>query len=442
MKYPFVLLINFYYPESGYGERLLFPPLGLGYLSQYLEEKGVVVNILDMGTGNDMASAYTLVLAKIADVKPDLLGVSLNSICFPQSMEILSNIKKKHPEIPIVVGGPHASSKGTILLNDHVFLDFVIVREGEKPLSELCAGEPIDKIQGLCWRDADGTVSNPDKPSINLSEFPFPRYNKFALNAYGATDAIGILTSRGCPFNCGFCQQSSLLGKKWRGRPVDEIIRELRYWKNKGKKIIHIIDDNFAMNKERVLTLSRRIVEENLNDLNYVLVGGIRINQTDEEVLVSLKEMGVKVIPFGIESGSDRVLKFIKKGMTVSQANKTIDLATRMGFAVKLFFIIGLPTETWAEVQMSFALAQKYPVREVKFFNFIPYRDTPLMDWLEEQNAHFFYPYDEYMSDFKKFQRIPVCQSDEGMSLAEKTKALEKADKISEFIRIRFQENL
>jgi len=434
MKYASVFFMNFYYPESGYGDRLFFPPLGIGYLSEYLEMHGIQTSILDMGTGKNMSQAEDLMCQYIDEFNPEVIAISLNSICFPRSMSIIDNVYKNYPKIPIVVGGPHASSKGSELLKTYDFLDYVIVGEGEKPLYQLCIGEKLRNIPGLCWRQSSTIHENYDLPSKDLSEFPFPKYEKFQLTLYGNPDAIGILTSRGCPYKCIFCQQSSLLGKTWRGRTPEGIVDEIRYWKTQGKKTVHIIDDNFAMNRQRLLKISDLVVKDGLEDIEYVLVGGIRVNQVDEEILLALKRMGVKVIPLGVESGSDKILKFMRKGITSEQADIAINLSTSMGFDVKLFFIIGFPTETMEDVQMSFDLALKYPIASVRFFNLVPYPDTALMSWLEKNNGHFFYEFDEYMSNFKRFQRIPIFECSEGMNREEKLKAFEMADEVVRII--------
>ena len=437
MRYESVLFINFYYPESGYGERLLYPPIGLGYLSEYLESFNIRSRILDMGTGKNMDSAEDFISQYIDEFNPDLIAISLNSICFLRSIEIISNVHGLYPEIPIVVGGPNASSKNSELLKKYDFLDYVIVREGEKALYNLCSGKKLEDIAGLCWRQNSIVHQNPDIPSKNLSDYPFPKYKRFQLDLYGNPDAIGILTSRGCPYKCIFCQQSSLLGKNWRGREPEDIVEEIRHWKAQGKKVIHILDDNFGLNKQRALKISELIVEEGLNDIEYVIVGGLRIDQTNKEILLALKNMGVQVIPFGVESGSNKILKFIRKGITSEQSDSLISLATSMGFNVKLFFIIGFPTETMQDVQMSFDLALKYPIASARFFNLVPYADTPLMRWLEENKVHFYYEYDEYMNNFKRFQRIPIFESLKGMSLDEKLEALKLADEVVRIIEDR-----
>lgn len=442
MRYNSVFLVNFYYPESGQGERLNYPPLGIGYLSEYLESHGIQTRVLDMGTGKKMDQAEDLIFQNIENFNPSLLGISLNSMCFKRSVEIISNVHKKYPDLSIVVGGPTASSMGVELLKKYNFLNYVIVREGEKPLTKLCSGEKFEGISGLVLRRGSELYRNPDITTKDLSEFPFPKYKRFQLDLYANPDSIGILTSRGCPYQCIFCQQSSLLGKRWRGRKPESIVEEISYWKNQGKKAIYILDDNVALDRQRILELSELVVERELNNLEYIIVGGLRIDQTNKETLLALKRMGVTTIPFGVESGSDRILKFMKKGITAEMSDKAIALAVGMGFKVKLFFIIGFPIETMEDVQKSFNLALKYPIADIRFFNLFPYPDTALMKWLKESKAHFFYQNDEYMSDHKRFQRIPIFENQGGMNYQEKLKALNLADEVIKTIKNRQKGNI
>ena len=150
MRYESVLLVNFYYPESGYGDKLLFPPLGLGYISEYLETHGIQTDVLDMGTAKKMNQAEHLMFQKIDEYNPKLISISLNSICFPRSISIIKTVLERYPNIPVVIGGPHASSKGSKLIKTYDFLDYVIIREGEKSLYQLCAGDQLEDISGYC----------------------------------------------------------------------------------------------------------------------------------------------------------------------------------------------------------------------------------------------------------------------------------------------------
>lgn len=429
-----ILLVNLYYVQSGYGEKLNYPPLGIGYISENLKANGFECYILDIRIKDDL----NIALKKVNDVllckKPEIIGFSLNSININESMKLIEKLKKDNLNIKIILGGPHISSKQKSILEEYGYIDYISIHEGEYTLKELMKGEDEKHIKGLGYRINNDIYLNPSEAILNLDNLKWPKYENFDLDIYQHNDEIGILTSRGCPYRCGFCQQSSLIGKKWRGRTAENIVEEIQHWKNNGIRKIHIIDDMFLMDKERVLKLSELICEKELNDIEFISVGGFRINHCDYETLVALKKMGVKVATFGVESTSDRVLKFIKKDINRNQIEEVIKNSCEIGFRVKLFFIIGLPTQTKQEIEETFDFVKKYPISQVRFFNFIPYEETFLMDWLKNNNCKFYYTYDQYMANFKKFQDIPIFQDDIGMTVDEKKEVIRRAREIEKDI--------
>ena len=432
MRFNKVLLINLYYKESGYGERLNFPPVGLGYLSQYLEKENIAHDVIDTGAGLSGEDVFK----KVKSFNPQLLAFSLNSICFPRSLALIDKLKKSFPDISIVVGGPHASTKQAALLKENETIDFVIVKEGEIPLVLLCKGEELANVPGLIWRSKDKIHSNALKP-LAINEFPYPLYRNFDLSKNYNSETIGIVTSRGCPFECAFCQQSSLLGKQWRSRSSASVIEEIEHWYNKGITSIHILDDNFGLDKKRIFEIADLLEQKKMKDLKISLIGGLRIQNMTEDFLDAIKRIGVKQLSFGVESGSDRILKFIGKGITSSDVDRVVKMAIDKGFLVRLFFIIGFPYETMEDVKKTFALALRHKINAARFFNLVPYEETKIMHWIKENNAKLLYPYEAYMSDFKYFQRRPIFDAQEGMTLAEKEKALKMADAVARQIEER-----
>lgn len=426
MRFQSVLLVNLYYQESGYGERLNLPPVGLGYISQYLEAENIAHQVVDTGTG----STHKEVLEEIRETRPELVGFSLNSICFPKSYDLIRKVRELFPEVRIIVGGPHVSTRKADILVENAAIDFAVIGEGEIPLALLCKGESLDRIPGLIYRGPNSKVLQNPCIVQPTDDLPFPRYTHFDVKNKYQSGSISIVTSRGCPFKCVFCQQSSLLGKKWRGRSPENVIEEIRYWYDQGFSSIHILDDNFALQKKRVFRIADLLAESSMKGLEISLIGGVRVQDTDRKLLATFQRMGVRYLSFGIESGSDRILDFVGKGITVPDADRAISLAVEMGFLVRLFFIIGFPYETMEDVQKSFDLALRYPIHDVRFFNLIPYEETGIMHWLKENDATLLFPYDEYMSDFKRFQRIPIFDTSVGMSIEEKMKALRMADDI------------
>lgn len=426
MRFNRVLLVNLYYKESGYGDKLNFPPVGLGYISQYLEKENISHEVIDTGAGY----SHEDVVCRIREYKPDLVGFSLNSICYTKSFDLIRSVKKSFPDIVVAAGGPHVSTRVGSILAENEAIDFAIVQEGEIPLSLLCSGKPLESIPGLIWRAKEGKIDSNSPQVSDINNIPYPRYEHFDLLKNYNSGSISIVTSRGCPFGCAFCQQSSLLGKKWRGRKTQDVVGEIEYWYNRGFSSIHILDDNFGLDKSRFLHISELISARKMKDLRLVLIGGLRIQNMTEDMLLALKRMGVRNLSFGVESGSDKILKFIDKGTTVKEIDRVVKMAVDMGFLVRLFFIIGFPYETMEDVKKSFEIALRYKVHEVRFFNLVPYEETKIMKWIKENDAELLYSYEEYMSNFKHFQRMPIFNTKEGMTLDEKKEALRMADSV------------
>ena len=426
MRFKKVLLTHLYYKESGYGDALNFPPAGLGYLGQYLEKENIMYDVIDTGTGY----THEDVLDRISIFRPDLAAFSLTSICYPKSFELIRRIKEIHPDMTIVVGGAHVSTRKTAILAQNEAIDFAIEKEGEIPLSLLCKGELPERIPGLMWRGKGGKINSNAPQLADISQFPYPKYECFDLLNRYKSGSISIVTSRGCPFKCAFCQQSSLLGKKWRGREAQDVVDEIEYWYNRGFLSIHILDDNFGLDRARFFRIAELLAKKKMNNLKLFLIGGLRIQNMTEDVLVALKKMGVSNLSFGVESGSDKILKFIEKGITVKDVDRVVKIAVDMEFLVRLFFIIGFPYEKMEDVKKTFELALRHRVYEVRFFNLVPYEETKIMSWIEENDAKLLYPYEEYMSNFKRFQRIPIVAAKEGMTLEEKKEALRMADEV------------
>jgi radical SAM superfamily enzyme YgiQ (UPF0313 family) len=264
-----------------------------------------------------------------------------------------------------------------------------------------------------------------------LDDIAFPTFQNFQLNQYGS-NGIPILTARGCPFLCAFCQQSALLGKKWRGRSAKNVVDEIEYWTKNGVTEFNVMDDLFTFDKSRIHDIEKELKDRKVVGIRMNLIGGVRVKGTDEPLLLSLRNIGVEYLSFGIESGSDKVLKFIKKGMKIKDAHYAVDLATKLGFKVRLFFIIGFPFETLEDVEKSFEFALKYDIYDARFFNLIPYEDTRLMDWLRENDVSFQYQYDEYMNDFREFQSKPVFEinQQDAMTIEEKKYALQRSKEV------------
>jgi radical SAM superfamily enzyme YgiQ (UPF0313 family) len=195
-----ILLVNFYYALSGYGPKLNYPPLGIGYISEYLESFGFETGIMDIHIDDDLNEPKQNLFKQVNQFKPDIIGFSINSINIGKSLDMIMCIKKQFNDLKIIVGGPHASSKQREILETNAFIDYVAIHEGENILKELMSGVDETKIDGLCFRKDNAIILNPSKAIEDLNLLKWPKYMKFDMENYLEPDAIAILTSRGCPY--------------------------------------------------------------------------------------------------------------------------------------------------------------------------------------------------------------------------------------------------
>lgn len=433
MKYNKILLIS---PRFQKGKFCLsiFPLAGLGYVAESLQSKGFAVSVFDMNLQYD----YKDLLHKISDFKPDIIGFTVMTFGHRDVYAVIEKIKESHPEIKIVAGGPHISTLREKVLRDCPSIDYGIVLEGDLSLAELCDGKDQKSIQGLIYRENGGISVNVYENFIeDLDKISFPKYEAFELEKY-PTRQIGIVTSRGCPYSCIYCPVIAAIGKKFRRRSAENIINEIDYWYHKGYREILFLDDNFTLSRERVKQICEMISKKKYRDVRFKCPNGIRADRVDYEILRSMKDVGFDMVAFGVESSSDKVLKNIKKGENIATVEKSIKNACDLGFDVDLFFLIGSPGETIDDMETSFSLAMRYPVRNAHFYNIIPFPATELFDWIKEK-GYFVRPPETILNNASHFINEPSFYTPE-MPVEERKEAFKRGQLVSRNIRRKFLE--
>lgn len=403
MRFSRVLLIN---PPSHGEWKGLRPHIGLGYLAEYLQANGIEYDVLDMNLGH---STHDL-LRKVKEFEPDLVGMTLLTMEYRSFYEILERLKADHPELPIVVGGPHVTIFRQRVLRDCPAIDYAVVQEGEHTLLELCQGVPDGEIAGLVHR-RDGDVAYAgDRPfEMNLDVFPWPRYEKFELDRY--ISEVEIYSSRGCPHECIFCP-NRLISPIFRARSAGNVVEEMAHWYARGYRQFNFDDDNFNLVRERVMEICDGIESAGLTDVVLRCSNGIRADRCDRELLARMQEVGFRYIAFGADAGNDQMLEIVKKGETIQDIEQAVAAATELGYDVKLLFVVGTPYETWEDVEDKVRLSRRYPVQDVHFYNIIPYPGTELFDWIEE-NGLFVMDPEEYLNKVSVLEHTPVFETPE-----------------------------
>jgi anaerobic magnesium-protoporphyrin IX monomethyl ester cyclase len=368
----------------------ILPPLGLCYLGTALLEKGHEVRILDCAAEGVSASESK---ERIDAFAPQLIGATSTTVSYAAAREVLRTVKQSHPNITTVLGGAHISALPIPTLEECDEVDIGVTGEGEDTLAELVerldAGRSLQDVKGTVWRQ-NGRVQHAEArpPRRNLDDVPFPARDLLKdLRLYSHTPFRGakftttMITSRGCPFQCGYCDQS-VFGRKWRHHSPEYILREMAHLKETYEvDFISIEDDNFLLSKGRTMEICREMIASRLN-IGWSCLG--RANEVDDEVLPLLKKAGCKSIYIGVESGSGRILKLIDKKLGVEETRKGIQLIKKHGIRVTGAFILGIPTETREDMEKTIELSLSLPLDGVSFFIFTPYPNTPLRDLAEE----------------------------------------------------------
>lgn len=406
--------------HGGLGEA---PPLGLGYLATALRREGQDVAILDC-----VKEKFTFEMLEnyISRNNFELIGITVYSAALKQVKRSLEIIKKVKPETITVVGGPHPSAAPRHSLSFLKEADFAFRGEGEigfplfvKYLENGQNGRFKD-VPGLVWREGEKTVWNEPVFYQNIDDFDFPAWDLIRPDEYGQPGSIVpkgwayIITSRGCPYHCTFCSAHIIAGRKMRYRSIDNVIQEIKNLYSKyGIRKFSILDENFTLNRHRAKEFCRRILKEDVK-FEFMLPNGVRLDSLNEDLLKLMERAGFsKRIAVGIEAGSERILKMIKKNLTKERVREKIELMSRMGFQPIGYFILGFPTETREEMQETIDLAMSLELYRAAFTPLLPLPGTEIFDTVVKNNE---LPAD---FDFSKLSTDKVSYAPKGISKEE-----------------------
>ncbi|KPK41112.1 MAG: hypothetical protein AMJ78_06410 [Omnitrophica WOR_2 bacterium SM23_29] len=358
------------YPKTGmdFGSTVA-PPHSLLTIATPLNKEGYKIRIIDQRVDRNWISH----LKDALKTKPVCVGVSsMTGTQLHFAIESAKVVRScTNGKIPIVWGGPHPSILPEQTLKSE-YADIVCIGESDITFSELvkviAARRPLSTIKGIAFKDGSQIVKTPPAPLIDIEDLLPLRWELVDVENYVHPDMylkksprtldIGQ-TSRGCPFNCGFCCSASLRMRKWRAmsakRSLEMIIEAVKRFKLNG---IWIRDDEFYIDRERANKICEGIIRENLN-INWY-TSGTRVdvfNRASDEQTALLKKSGAYVLKFGAESGSDRVLKLMNKDIIVEDTIKANLKAKRHGIIPAFALMVGFPTETFEEMNKTIDLA-------------------------------------------------------------------------------------
>jgi len=351
--------------------------MGLVNLAGYLRSKDVSVRILDalnLGLSIDATLDY------VKNHKPSYVGITATTNMIFRSAELADEIKKRFPHIVTIIGGSHVSALPEETMERFPSFDVGVFGEGEKTLFEIInTGKIDDSIPSIVFKK-NGTVTKTAARGYieNLDELPFPAYDlmdKFpdlyrpTPNNYSALPVAPVVSSRGCPFACTFCDRA-VFGRKLRAYSVDYTISLLKDLQNRYKiKDVCFYDDIFILNKNKLYEFIDKKEKSNL-DIAWSCEG--RIDALEEQTLKDMKKAGCWQISYGIENGSQKILDGFNKNINVNQIRETLDATYKAKIRARAYLIIGSLPETIETLEENKKLILSVPLSDIHISFFTP----------------------------------------------------------------------
>lgn len=361
-------------------------PLGILQLAAWLQQHGhptVVHDCLGPRAPHGLGANVEQILA----TNPELVGFSATTCGFMEAADLAAAIKARRPEITIVVGNVHATSIGAPLLCHFPEIDALGIGEGEGVMLDLAEGRAWRDIPNLVFREGESVRTNPRRPRINdLDTLPFPAYDALAgfpqgyhlpLFAYEKRWGASMVTSRGCPYSCSFCDRT-VFEHLHRFNSAAYIYEHLQYLRDHyGVQHVNIYDDLFTANWPRIHELCERLIAR---PLGVQFNCAIRAGHTSPEMLALLKRAGAFMVSLGIESADPDMMARHKAGVTLDAVRDTVAKIHAAGLRAKGLFIFGLPGETPATVRLTSDFILSLDLDDMNMTKFSPLHGAPIWD--------------------------------------------------------------
>ena len=351
-----ITLVNLNMLYMRYGqdvERELHVPLGCLYLTRALEDAGFRVDFRDYQL-HETDDPFDIggFVSFLAEPAP-AVGLSCMANLLPFTILAARAVKQRWPDRTIVLGGVGPKSVEDMILRRFPWIDIIARGEGERTGPELMAAlrnqASLSGVAGISWRDGGEIRHNADRMRIpDLDAIPFPAFDRVDLSKYVG---YGMMTSRGCPYRCTFCSVAPVWNHETHARSPRNIVDEMKLLnKMAGVDLFLFQDEFFVSGKPQVMAFCRELRASGLH-VQWKAFG--RVNLTDTEMMRAMADCGCIELRFGIESGSDAVLRQIKKGFTAAEAFALIPKAVEIFPRVDAFYVWGYPFETMEDFGQS-----------------------------------------------------------------------------------------
>jgi len=364
-------------------------PLWLSYATGVLDKKGHQVKIID-APAKCIDGTQTMTMIK--EFMPELIVVDTSTGSIESDLEYSKKIKSEMPSVAICMVGTHASACFEEILLNNEYIDFVACHEYDYTLPELIEGieekRDIASVSGISYVSKGTVVYTGDRPYIeNLDELPFvSEVYKNHLDirdyfyAHVSFPTVSIFSSRGCPSKCFYCMYSQVMfGKAYRKRSAKSLFEECKYITETFPEVKEILidDDNFAVDQKVVRDFCKLMIENQVR-LKWVVQCRVTL---DYETMVLMRKAGCRLVVVGYESGSQKVLDGMKKGITLDMSRKFNESARKARLRVHGCFMVGNPGETKETMQETLEFAKSLTMDTVQFFPLMVYPGTEAYEW-------------------------------------------------------------
>jgi len=362
-----------------------YPPLGVGYLASVLREKDYQVNLID---GQILSSEEYE--KELAENDTEILGITAALKQVQEAKRVASIVKSRNQETVVVIGGAGPNSLPSEKILKSGVIDIIVRGEAEETLPKLLntlkTHSSLEKVPNIAYLDNNKLVETGiTSPPAELDKLPFPARDIFPQAAYLARwmentgmTSTAIMSSRGCPFACIFCDKT-ISGRKIRVRSSENVVNEMQvlaedYWPLDD---IFFYDDLFVCDRKRVLAICDEISKRGLN---VSWSAQARVDRVNLNILKQMKKAGCNELYFGAESGSNQILKYLQKGFTREQIIEAFRLCHQAGIKPGIFIIVGVPGETQEDIDATKSLIKKIRPYLLNFSYLTPFPNTILYE--------------------------------------------------------------
>jgi anaerobic magnesium-protoporphyrin IX monomethyl ester cyclase len=351
-----ITLVNCVAPHSAKGSGI--PPPGLLSLAAAVRGEGIAIRIADLAITGSAALPPPEVFPSWLGEIPPLVGFSTMSNMLPYALEAARCLKSASPATTILFGGCGASAAPEEILRQFSFVDFVLQGEAERTLpkflQEYPHAGPWWRTEGLAYREQGRILVNAAPPRItDLDSLPLPAYDLVPRSAFQGY--VGLLTSRGCPFQCTYCEGGVVRGERLAAHSLARVLAEIRGLQNDYQvSRFQLLDDTFTVNRDRVIEFC-----QSYNDGGCTFDWGAlsRVDGLDLDLMERMAQARCGTMYFGVESGSDRVLEMIRKRVTSDRIAAVVPRAREYFPKVVASFMWGFPFESLEDLEATLLLA-------------------------------------------------------------------------------------